>query len=527
MKKDYLLFILALLPIVAYAESVEIDGIYYNIVKKAKTAEVLKTPFYDNWSSYSGDIVIPPTVTYEGVECCVTSIASRTFYKCSGLTSVTIPNSITSIGENAFYLCSSLTSVHITDLEAWCKISFDSNPLGAAQHLYLNGVEIKDLVIPHSVTSIGSAFSGCSGLTSVTIHKDMTSIDSHAFSGCSGLESIKVENGNTVYDSRNDCNAIIRTNDDKLILGCKNTIIPFGVTRIGENAFYECNGLTSITIPSSVTNIEEWAFSGCSGLTSLTIPHNVISIGSYAFSRCSGLTTATIPNSVNSIGSSAFYECSSLTTVIIPNSVKTIGDWAFSHNKSLSTIIIGNGIETLFYGVFAYCEALTDVYCYVTNVPDSYGATFDNSFIEYATLHVPVGSVDAYNKSEPWSNFKRVVAVGEDEVSESPKCATPTISLVDGEIQFNCETEGTEFFSEVTVSDAKAYNGNKISAPKKFKVTVYATKSGFENSEKVTKDFDFSNDTAKSGDVNGDGDVNVADHVKLTEIIMNKTDDVK
>lgn len=521
MKKIYFFFILALLPFVGYAESVEINGIYYNIVKKAKTAEVVKTPFYDNWSSYSGDIVIPPTVTHEGVECSVTSITSRTFYKCSGLTSVTIPNTVTSIGENAFYLCSKLTTVHITDLEAWCKINFESSP--HAQHLFLNGVEVKDLVIPKSVTSIGDAFSGCSGLTSITIHKDLTSIDSGTFSGCSGLESIKVENGNTIYDSRNDCNAIIRTDDNKLILGCKNSVIPYGVTSIGENAFCECSELTTVTIPSSVTSIEKWAFSGCSGLNSVTIPHNVISIGYSAFSRCSSLTTVTIPNSVEIIGNSAFYECNSLTTIIIPNSVKTIGDWAFSFCSSLSTITIGKGIETLFYGVFAYCEGLTDVYCYADIVPDTYGATFDNSYVEYATLHIPLGSVDAYNEVEPWKNFKKVVAIGETEIPETPKCATPTIDLVEGEIQFSCETEGTEFFSEVTVSEAKAYNGNKISAPKKFKVTVYATKSGFENSEKVTKEFDFSSGNSLFGDLNRDGKVNVADHVELSKIILNQS----
>lgn len=520
MKQTFLSFLLMLLPMLASAETVEIDGIYYNIVKKAKTAEVVKTPFYDNWSSYSGDIVIPPTVTHEGVECSVTSITSRTFYKCSGLTSVTIPNTVTSIGENAFYLCSSLTSVYITDLEAWCKITFESSP--HAQHLFLNGVEIKDLIIPNSVTSIGIAFSGCSGLTSITIHKDLTSIDSGTFSGCSGLESIKVENGNEIYDSRNDCNAIIRKSDGKLILGSKNTSIPYGVTSIGEKAFYECSGLTSVAIPSSVTSIDEWSFSGCSGLTTVTIPHNVISIGSYAFSRCSGLTSVTIPNSVEIIGNNAFYECSSLTAVIIPNSVKTIGDWAFSRCSGLSNITIGKGIEELLYGVFAYCEGLTDVYCYADNLPIVYGATFDNSYIEYATLHVPVGSLDAYNEAEPWKNFKKVFAIGEAEIPETPKCATPTINLVNGEILFSCETEGTEFFSEVMVSDAKAYNGNKISAPKKFKVTVYATKSGFENSEKATKEFDLSSDTSLFGDLNRDGKINVADHVELSEIIMNQ-----
>ena len=150
------------------------------------------------------------------------------------------------------------------------------------------------VTIPNSVTSIGdSAFTGCSGLTSVTIGNSVTSIGDYAFSGCIGLTSIVVESGNTVYDSRNNCNAIIETSTNTLITGCKNTVIPNGVTSIGDLAFSGCIGLTSITIPSSVTSIGRYAFEGCSGLTSISIPSSVTSIGNYAFSDCSGLTSVT------------------------------------------------------------------------------------------------------------------------------------------------------------------------------------------------------------------------------------------
>ena len=115
-----------------------------------------------------------------------------------------------------------------------------------------------------------------------------------------------------------------------------------------------------------------------------------------------------------------------------------------------------------------------------------------------------------------------VPSVGGDEIPEAPKCATPTISLVNGEIIFGCETEGAEFVSEVTVSDAKAYYDNKVSAPKKFKVKVHATKSGYNDSDEVTEEFDFSDDTSRSGDVDGNGLVNVADHVELSKIILNQ-----
>ena len=185
---------------------------------------------YSSSQTYSGNVVIPETVTYDGNTYSVTSIGEYAFYSCSGLTSVSIPNSVTKIEYDAFYGCSALTSV----------------------------------TIPNSVTSIGSyAFRNCSSLTSITIPYSVTRIEYTAFNGCSGLESIYVNSGNTRYDSRNNCKAIIETSSNRLILGCKNTVITNTVISIGENAFYGCSGLTSITIPNSVTSIGYGAFSGC------------------------------------------------------------------------------------------------------------------------------------------------------------------------------------------------------------------------------------------------------------------------
>ncbi len=226
----------------------------------------------------------------------VASIGRSAFEGCTALTSVTIPDSVTSIGDYAFSGCSGLTSVHISDIAAWCNIDFDSNPLEYAHHLYLNGEEVKDLVIPNSVTSIEySAFEGCTALTSVTIPNSVTSIRYGAFHGCSGLTSIVVEEGNAVYDSRNNCNAIIKTESNTLLQGCNTTIIPDSVTSIEDDAFVDCESLTSITIPNSVTSIGDGAFFGCSGLTSVTIPNSVTSIGDDAFYNCDSLTSINIP----------------------------------------------------------------------------------------------------------------------------------------------------------------------------------------------------------------------------------------
>ena len=203
----------------------------------------------------------------------VTSIGYWAFEDCTGLTSITIPNSVKSIGGSAFYNCTGLTSVTIG-----------------------NSIESID----------GYAFSGCTGLRSVTIPDSVRSIGNYAFCYCSGLTSISVSLGNTVYDSRNNCNAIIKTKTNELIVGCKSTVIPDSVTRIGKGAFEGCTGLTSVTIPDSVTSIGEDAFRDCTGLTSVTIPDSVESIGNYAFSGCTGLTSVTIPDSVTSIGKYAF-----------------------------------------------------------------------------------------------------------------------------------------------------------------------------------------------------------------------------
>ena len=196
----------------------------------------------------------------------------------------------------------------------------------------ISGVRDKsstEYIIPDYVTEIGnSAFSGCSGLTSITIPDGVTSIGYSAFYGCSSLKSITIPNGVTSIGYSAFC-------------GCSSLTsitIPDGATSIGDFAFYDCSGLTSITIPDSVTSIGDYAFSGCSSLTSITIPNGVTSIGNYAFSGGSSLTSITIPDGVTSIGNSAFYGCSRLTSITIPDSVTSIGSNAFKSCSSLTSI---------------------------------------------------------------------------------------------------------------------------------------------------------------------------------------------
>ena len=457
MKKQIIsLIILAMLPLVANADAVEIDGIYYNLVTKIKSAEVTSNP-----NEYSGDVVIPDTVEYNGVQYSVTSIGSfafsecigltsvtignsvtnigdctfqgcsgltsvtignsvttigeHAFYICTGLTSITIPNSVISIGQSAFENCSGLTSVHISDLSAWCRIlfyDFESNPLFYAHRLYLSGEEIKDLVIPNSVTSIGEfAFKGCSGLTSVTIPNYVTSIGNYAFEGCSDLMSVTIGNSVTNigdYAFRNcsgltsftignsvtsigesaflGCSALTSVHISDLSAWCKillngfysnplsyahhlylsgeeikDLVIPNSVTNIRNYAFQGCSGLTSVTISNSVTSIGEHAFVDCSGLTSVTIPNSVTCIGRYAFAHCSGLKNVTIPNSVSSLENSAFYNCSGLTSVKFGNSITSIGEYAFRNCSGLTNVTIPNSVTSIGMCAFYDNSSLTSV----------------------------------------------------------------------------------------------------------------------------------------------------------------------
>lgn len=203
----------------------------------------------------------------------VTIIGDRAFKSCSTLTSMLIPNKVASIGAGAFSGCSSLTSV----------------------------------LIPNKVTSIGgSAFSSCTNLSDVIIGTSVENIGDLAFNYCGSLTSLYVEEGNTVYDSRNNCNAIIHTESNKLIRGCQNTTIPDSVTSIETYAFAGCTGSFLINIPNSVTSIGEYAFFECTGLRVVGIPSSVTTIGPYTFSNCTGLTYIQIKNGLSSIEERAF-----------------------------------------------------------------------------------------------------------------------------------------------------------------------------------------------------------------------------
>ena len=400
MKRTFLiLFFSSMIQLTVKAHSEIFDNIVYQLNDVSLTAKVERC---EN-GEISGNLDIPETVTYDGYVYSVTSIASYAFQYCTKLTSINIPNSVTSIGYEAF--------------------------------------------------------SGCTGLTSIIIPIGVKHIGDDAFSTGPNLISIVVAEGNPVFDSRENCNAIIKTDSNTLIFGCQNSTIPNSVTTIGHYAFGGCTGLTSITIPNSVTSIEYMAFQGCSNLSSVIIGDHVESIGKSAFERCSSLSSVIIPNSVATIGQEAFRECSnlssvtigdgvknielrtfsqctnlssvtignsvenikngaflnckSLTSINIPNSVTAIGDGVFENCSNLSSVIIGNSVTSIGEQTFRLCKSLANVYSYAEQVPESSSPhfTFSGSNYKHATLHVPAESVSAYQAVEPWNSFMEIVAL--------------------------------------------------------------------------------------------------------------------
>ena len=249
------------------------------------------------------DIVIPDSVN---------QIGNEAFDECDNLQSIVLPNSLTQIGTGAFCYCHNLQSIVIPD---------SVTQIGDVA--FFECWNLESIEIPNSVTRIGNdAFAFCFNLQSIVIPDSVTQISNEAFRGCSSLRSIVVSKGNSRYDSRNNCNAIIETDSNTLVVGCSRTVIVNSVTQIGNNAFKDCHDLYYTYIPDSVIQIGDGAFNGCENLLSIIIPDSVMQIRNEAFHGCSSLQTIFIPNSVTQIGNNTFRGCHNLQTIFIPKGSK-------------------------------------------------------------------------------------------------------------------------------------------------------------------------------------------------------------
>lgn len=576
----------------------EVNGINYLLNSKTYTAEVKALA-----NGYSGDIIIPPTITVNDITYSVTSIGSYAFNKCTNLYSVNVPEGVTTINEYAFqgcenlyklslpstlkYIkdyafssCSSLDSLKLNNtLETIGEMAFygcsnlseiiiptSVTSMGKSAFLYCRNLtsitipegitsisekifshcdNLTDITIPSSVERIGdSAFEGCKKLKNVTILDGVKSIGIYAFLDCTGLECISIPPSITSISSGfNTCTNLKTVNISDLGAWCSiafsdynsnpisysqkfllngneviEAIIPEGIERISNYAFYRYDKLLSVTLPEGIKYIGGNAFTN-STLESINFPASLKSIGTSAFRGCGNLKDVTLPIGLTDILSSAFKNCTSISSIIIPNGVTVITPEVFYGCSGLTSASIPSSISSVQSKAFANCINLKNFYCYAENLPNTASDAFDESFIEYSTLYVPDISAVNYQTTSPWSNFGTIVTIEGGNEPEIKKCEKPKIFFFNGKVQFECETENVEFISRINVdSFSNEQTGNEVNIKIPFTVSVFARRDGYLDSDTATVTINI----ASLGDLNGDGQVTIADVTSLVNVLLGK-----
>lgn len=373
MKRHFISLLLAVLPVLVHAtvETQVVNGIkYYYDAERMETAVA---PY-----NYSGDIVIPDSVTIDGVTYSVDNIGNYAF-RFSDITSITLPNTIVDIGNYAFYCCG-ITS-----------ISIPNSVKTIGDYAFYNCDSLNSVTLGKGVTRIGHYAFFHTGLTDIVVPKSVTFLGLEAF-GYYNMETMVVEEGNTMFDSRDSCNAIIRTASNTLVGGCKNTVIPESVTAIDDGAFYVCEALTSITLSDSIEQIGIRSFNGCINLTSIELPKGL-----------------------KSLGASVFDGCKSLTSLTIPDSVAVIPDMMCNLCEKLETVTLGEGVKSLGRNVFGGCSSLKKIISNAVTPSACDWFTF-GTYPQDCILIVPAGSKAAYQNAEGWNMFSQIFE-SEEEAS--------------------------------------------------------------------------------------------------------------
>lgn len=330
-------------------------------------------------SSFYGCSAIREFVIPEGI----TRIENGMFTHCKQLEKVTVPDGVTYIGSNTFAGCTSLDNVilpdSVTDLGTYAfrdctsmkNITLSKNIKKLGTYAFYNCNSLLQITIPEKVTSIGSyAFDRCAHIESIDIPDSVESIGIYAFRYCFRLKSVHIGSGlrdlgsrvlfcssavseitvdenNTVFDSRDNCNAVIHTADNTVVLGCSKTTFPESVTAIGPLAFNGCESLTSLTLPANITSLGAGSFSGCTKLISLDIPDTVTSMYESAFSYCTSLVTVTVGNGLNGIENEAFGHCDKLSDVTLGENVTYIDSLAFAYCPKLNEFVLSDSITDI------------------------------------------------------------------------------------------------------------------------------------------------------------------------------------
>ena len=378
-----------------------VDGIYYNYGWDDDAGDWGPGSSFvgvvygdrENYNSYSGDIIIPETVTYGGRTYDVIEILANAFYNCTGLTSVTIPKSVVWISTEVFAGCPSLTKIYC---DATTPPATENTTFTTSQYSSIT------LTVPKGYKSTYQAANRWKNFTNI-VESEYDFEEGGIYYNITGTNTVEVTYRNTIYSTYSGEVTIPST--------VTHGGVTYNVTGIGYAAFYKSTALTSVTIPSSVTAIAPAAFGRCEYLRSVVIPNGVTTITNSCFYGCYRLESLRIPQSVTTIEDYAFSWCQTLPRVVIPNSVTTIGDRAFDNCLHLEEMTIGSSVTSI--GEYASGRFCNTIICRATTPPATVLYSFSTNEYNGAALVVPAGLVNTYKTAENWSRFSTVKTIGE------------------------------------------------------------------------------------------------------------------